>query len=279
MRRNWNAVLAICALAGFVFPVFGQSTLVSGNAAPHVPHPYTAKFQITSKQTLANGTTITRESTEIQVVDSEGRRLTALTTQATERISERSTVRVYDPVAKTSTGWSVPGKSARVLKLLPVRASGPMNLTCWSTGIPQGTTTAPGPFERPAGDTAVGIGGFAGGINAGDSQSRLSSSGTTRENLGTQTIQGVVATGTRITHTTPTGAAGNDGPLVSTREVWNATSLGLIVRLVTDDPRNGKRTKELVELNQSEPELATFQPPEGYQIVIEPEMHEVPCAQ
>jgi hypothetical protein len=47
---------------------------------------------------------------------------------------------------------------------------------------------------------------------------------------------------------------------------------------VTDDPRTGKRTRELVELSQSEPDPATFQPPEGYEVVTQ-ELHEVPCQQ
>ena len=76
--------------------------------------------------------------------------------------------------------------------------------------------------------------------------------------------------------TTPAGADGNDASLVRTIETWNARSIGLIVRTVSDDPRTGKRTKDLVELNQGEPEPAAFQPPEGYEIVIE-DMHEVSC--
>jgi len=88
----------------------------------------------------------------------------------------------------------------------------------------------------------------------------------------------VEATGRRTTVTTPAGAIGNDAPLVRTTEVWNARSIGLTVRTVSDDPQTGKRTKDLVELNQSEPDPAMFQPPEGYEIRTV-EFHEIPCSQ
>ncbi len=85
--------------------------------------------------------------------------------------------------------------------------------------------------------------------------------------------------------TTATGApaatrdvtVGNDAPLVRTIETWHAKSLPLVVRSVTDDPRTGKRTQELVELNQSEPDPGLFELPEGYRVVTS-EPHEVACS-
>ena len=271
MRLNTNTLFAVCALAGFALPVFGQSTLVSGNAAPRARHPYTAKFQITSEQTLASGTTITHERTEIEAVDSEGRRLTATSFHASEQIPQRTTFNVNDPVARTTTNWMVPGKSARVQQRPPAPQPGQSGSTCWTTGIPQVTTVPVSPDHAPGTVTAS--------VGAGEAavapQRRMAM---TREDLGTPTIPGVVATGIRTTRTTPAGAEGNDAPLVRVTEIWNAKSLGLIVREVREDPVTGKQTKELVELSQSEPDPATFQPPEGYEVVTQ-EMHEVPCQQ
>jgi hypothetical protein len=262
MRRNRNAALAMCVLAGFAFPVFGQGGIGSGNATPRAPHPYTAKFQITSEQTLANGTTITHESTEIQVVDSQGRHLSEIVTPATDLRPERTSFHVFDPVARTNTSWMVPGTKATVLKMAPPPEPGSTRATCFSTS---GASTAEA-LERQPGEMPPQM-----------IQPRGTAMTSSRENLGTQTIQGVVATGSRSTMTTPAGVDGNDAPLVRTTETWNARSIGLVVRTVTDDPRTGKRTKELVELNQGEPEPAAFQPPEGYEIVNQ-EMHEVSCA-
>jgi hypothetical protein len=273
MRIGLGGVLLACVVAGFALPGLGQSTLGSGAVVQRAPHPYTAKFQITSEQTLANGTTITHESTEIMAVDSQGRRLTVTSFPMRNQTPERTTFIVYDPVARTNTNWMVPGKSANVRKMPPPPQRGEAGPTCWTAGTPQGTTVPLSP-DRTTGTVTA-------SVSMGEATlipRRTGAKETAREDLGTQTIQGVLATGTRMTSTTPTGAEGNDAPLVRVNEVWNAKSLGLVVREVTDDPRTGKRTKELVELSQSEPDPATFQPPEGYEIVTE-EMHEVPCRQ
>jgi hypothetical protein len=196
--------------------------------------------------------TITHESTEIQVVDSEGRHLTEIVTPATDRMPERSTFHVTDPVARTNTSWTIPGTKATVFKMPPLPEPGTIRLAC-NTVAPEAGEMAPQVVQPARAATT-----------------------TSRENLGTQEIQGVMATGSRSTMTTPAGVDGNDAPLVRTIETWNARAIGLVVRTVSDDPRSGKRTKELVELNQSEPEPSAFQPPEGYEIVIQ-QMHEVSC--
>ncbi len=277
-------MLGVCAVVCLGMPVFGQSGTGIGlgtglgiGAVQHVRQPYTAKFKTTSVQTLANGTTITRESMETIAVDSERRRLNATFTPATGQAPEHTSFHVFDPVARTNISWTVPGKSATV-QPMPPRQTGQTGSTCWTSGLPQGTAGI-APSERPTGTATTLI--EIGGSRIGESlpaRPGASADETLQEDLGTQTIQGVAAKGTRTTHTIPVGAIGNDAPLVRTMEVWTAQPLGLAVRQVTDDPRMGKRTRELTELSQSEPDAATFQPPEGYEIVTE-ELHEVPCAQ
>ncbi len=98
-----------------------------------------------------------------------------------------------------------------------------------------------------------------------------------REDLGTATIQGLVANGHRSTFTTPVGRVGNDQPLVRTVEMWFAASLGLEVRRIIDDPQTGRSDRELVNLDASEPPASAFQPPEDYKVNVE-ELHPVACA-
>jgi hypothetical protein len=74
----------------------------------------------------------------------------------------------------------------------------------------------------------------------------------------------------------PVGQIGNDRELVTTNEIWTAANLGIPVREVNDSPQGGKTTTEVVSLDLSEPALPTFQPPEGYEVVIE-ELHKVTC--
>jgi hypothetical protein len=100
------------------------------------------------------------------------------------------------------------------------------------------------------------------------------------EFLGTETIQGFVARGSRVTQTTAGGAMGNNGELVSTRESWqtNASGIGLTVREVDEDPVNGKRITELEKFSLGAPDPVSFQPPKGYEIVTR-EIHPAACQQ
>jgi hypothetical protein len=50
----------------------------------------------------------------------------------------------------------------------------------------------------------------------------------------------------------------------------------MTVREINDDPQSGKRTTELVNLSQTEPDAVLFEPPEGYEVVTEG-VHEVAC--
>jgi len=94
--------------------------------------------------------------------------------------------------------------------------------------------------------------------------------------LGTTTVDGLEAHGHRFTTTVQPGEIGNDEPIVTIREVWTSSVIPWPVREVTDDPRSGKRTRELVDLTESEPDPTTFQPPEGYSVSAE-ELHQVTC--
>ena len=94
------------------------------------------------------------------------------------------------------------------------------------------------------------------------------------EELGTAKIQGLDVRGHRTTIKTPIGAVGNSAILLETRERWYAIDPGLnflTVRMVENDLLNGKRTKELVKFDQSEPDPSVFHPPAGYEIVTVPE--------
>jgi len=84
------------------------------------------------------------------------------------------------------------------------------------------------------------------------------------EQLGQQSIDGVLVTGERITNVIPAGKVGNDQPITRTREVWTAPDLKLVMKEVFDDPRNGETTVELENFSRENPPIARFQPPVGY---------------
>ena len=92
---------------------------------------------------------------------------------------------------------------------------------------------------------------------------------TSTESLGTQSIDGVVAQGTRITRVIPTGAQGNDGPITITTDSWNSPDLHLTLLTVTTDPRSGVQTTRYSNFSRAEPDPALFLVPGGYSIVDE----------
>ncbi len=88
-----------------------------------------------------------------------------------------------------------------------------------------------------------------------------------RESLGTQTIEGVLAEGSRTTVTYPTGAIGNDRPITTTTETWTSPELKMVVLSHASDPRNGESTTRLTNVSRAEPDPSLFQVPAGYEII------------
>jgi hypothetical protein len=89
---------------------------------------------------------------------------------------------------------------------------------------------------------------------------------TQTQDLGTQTINGVPATGTRITTTIPAGAIGNQQPIQIVKETWTSTALKVPVQIKTDDPRFGTSTTELTNIVQAEPDASLFVVPSDYTV-------------
>jgi hypothetical protein len=248
------------ALAALTLPAIAQ---VAVTLPDQKPHPYTAEFKTTTVQALANGTTITRQSTQTEARDSAGRYM-RIATQETRTLDGQQWTHGYvdDPVALTNTNWDSNTKKATVLHL-PAKEE---QKGCWTNNAGTFRTAYGGQSLAPS---------PAMHLAEAHTQARPST-----ENLGTTTIQGVEATGRRTTTTIPSGQAGNDQPIVITHETWMSRGLGfgLVLRYVTDDPRSGVTTREVTNLTQGEPDPALFQPPDGYEVKTE-ELHQVACAQ
>lgn len=86
------------------------------------------------------------------------------------------------------------------------------------------------------------------------------------ESLGTQTINGVSAEGTRVTHTIPAGQIGNDRPIVSVSERWYSPDLQIVVKSTRNDPRFGTTTYTVTNIQKSEPAAALFTVPSDYTV-------------
>jgi hypothetical protein len=80
-------------------------------------------------------------------------------------------------------------------------------------------------------------------------------------------MEGVTATGTRVTTTIPTGQIGNDRPIVITDETWDSPDLNTIVYSKHHDPRTGDIEYRLRNINRNEPPATLFQVPAGYSVI------------
>jgi hypothetical protein len=85
------------------------------------------------------------------------------------------------------------------------------------------------------------------------------------ESLGTRDFQGITAGGTRRTQTIPPGQQGNALQLVITNETWLSPQFGNMMA-ISDDPRRGRSTAEVVELHQGAPDPSLFSPPKDYTV-------------
>lgn len=224
--------------------------------------PYAAKFKITDVRVLADGTTITRESLTTQARDSAGRTAYVTTMVSGSGDGKPSSVAVVkDPTAGAEIIWQSRLKQASVIEFPPPD----QRHGCWRAE--SGALVEHYPSQKSDSDTSDPQ------PSATDLPPSLAAQ---RRDLGTSIMNGVEVNGVQVTTTIPAGESGNDRPLVTTFEYWQAPSLGLTLRSVHSDPRDGTVTKELVSLDRGEPDPALFQPPEGYEVITQ---KMIPCAE
>lgn len=86
------------------------------------------------------------------------------------------------------------------------------------------------------------------------------------EALGTQTIEGVTAEGTRVTRTIPVGAIGNDKAIQIVTERWYSNDLQTVVLVKHSDPWWGESTVRLTNISRTEPPASLFAVPSNYAV-------------
>jgi len=201
--------------------------------------PYSAQASTQFTQTLADGTHIQRSNTATVARDSQGRTRSEQTVSSIGRLAAsggtpKTTVFIHDPVASMSY---VLDATAHTVRQMQISQHG-----------------------RGAGAAAAGQGkphGRGGPANAN----------ATTEELGTQVIQGLSATGKRITRTVAAGAAGNDRAIQVTTETWYSPDLQMVVMSKTSDPRFGESVYQLTNITRAEPDPTMFTVPSGYTVV------------
>jgi len=288
------------------FPAFGQGLIAfsgngggtpdggfQGTATFHVPlmssprvinAPYSGQQAHETVQTLADGTHITRQMmgpSAMTYRDSQGRVRTEQ--QFGGGIGNLKNVptlvQIDDPVSGFAYIMDDVNRVAHRVALVPAGQRTSAALGRRPNTAPTTTTTTAG-GGGGGGGSSVRMGVLSGtigppaegqanrpagvGVRANITPDQIST-----ESLGTQTVDGVQAQGTRITRVIPTGAQGNDAPITITTDNWHSADLQLTLLTVTTDPRSGVQTTKYNNFSQAEPDPALFMVPSGYSIVDE----------
>jgi hypothetical protein len=91
------------------------------------------------------------------------------------------------------------------------------------------------------------------------------------EDLGSQTMEGVLVTGTRTTRTIPAGEIGNERPINIVIEVWTSPELQTVVMSKRTDPRMGEQTFRLTNIVRTEPDASLFAVPADFKVLDAPQ--------
>ncbi|MBV8551672.1 MAG: hypothetical protein JOY54_10250 [Acidobacteriaceae bacterium] len=255
------------------FGPIGITAAMAGPMATIAGAPYSADAVTQRVQVLADGNRIELTTTGSVARDSQGRirRDEALPGLTSNNGDAPHLVMIEDPVA--GVHWTLDAQTKTAIKMPFAQAK-----TQGKAGAAGAFVPPPlGPDKvwfvsssgtPPAGPPLPPPGAIATFINKDLSASDSNSSKT---DLGTQTIEGVAAQGTRITRTIPAGAVGNAQPLVITTETWYSPDLKVLVMTKTSDPRMGETTYKLTNIQRSEPPASLFQVPDDYTIKDHPE--------
>ncbi len=212
--------------------------------------PFSAVAVSETTQTLADGNHINRKTQTNLFRDSQGRFRKEVTLPAIGPLAAsgqaHSFIEISDPVAGTSYVLEPDQKIARQMP-------GHMGM---GGGAGMGMKVKSG----PGGPGDVVFRTFK------DGKAGLPNANAKTESLGTQTIDGVNAEGTRTTRTIPAGEIGNESPITVVAERWYSADLQMDVKSTHSDPRFGNTTYTLTNIQRAEPAATLFAVPSDYTI-------------
>jgi hypothetical protein len=202
--------------------------------------PFSATASTETTQTLQDGTSIHRTTTSTLYRDSLGRSRNEVTLSGFGPLQAsgkpHTMITIADPVAGSRYMLDAENKIAHQMVM---RGHG-----------------APSPEQEAAFEQKM--------------QARLqkeeASGAVKKDSLGTQTINGVAAEGTRITHTIAAGQIGNDKAIQIVFERWFSPDLQVVVKSARSDPRFGTTTYTLTNVQRTEPAAALFAVPSDYTV-------------
>jgi hypothetical protein len=244
------------------FGAAGVTGAIAGPDATIAGAPYSAQATTERVQILADGNRIQQTSSGNVARDSRGRIRHEEDLPAVSGGQEPPHfVNIEDPVA--GVHWTLDPQTKTAFKMQFIQMKLPAK-------------TAPGPLAAPPPIGPEKTWFFTASPSPANSVQILSKTllppdtNASKTDLGTQTIEGVSAHGTRTTRTIPAGAVGNEQPIVITTETWYSPDLKVLVMSKTEDPRMGETTYKLSNILRAEPPADLFQVPDDYTIKDKP---------
>lgn len=199
---------------------------------PVADAPFTATVDIVSKTKLPDGNFDIRTTTSHIARDTAGRiynERRALVPAAFQGEPAFLSAHIFDPSTRLSTFLDPLTHLARQRVLPP----------------------------RPAASNLPILGSHAGG--------RMSK----EEDLGEQTLSGMVLHGTRKSWTVPAALSGTGSEVVIVDQYWYSPDLSIYVMVQHDDPRTGEQIVAVKNISRAELDAALFAVPARYRIVDE----------
>lgn len=216
---------------GFGRRGFGPAGMMGPGVFSRTPvtgAPFMGVETVQRHEPLANGNSIDNQHQSKVWRDGQGRTRIEETFTPPGSTTAQTRIMISDPVAGYAYFLN-PTTSTAVKRQIPAPRSGTTNTDNPPTHTPPGATVS-------------------------------------TDNLGTQVVNGLSATGTKNTVTIAAGTHGNAQPMVTTREVWTSTVLKVPVKVSSTDPRGGTHDMNLTVSSQNEPDPALFQVPSTYTV-------------
>jgi hypothetical protein len=262
-QEKGNVVYQTTASAGII-----GSTGFDRASGPILGAPYSATITNESVQTLADGNRIVQTDTGTTARDSQGRTRQDTVLPTIGNLSAADAphlVFIHDPVAQTSYTLNLTEKTAQKMPVPPPFAGRASGATVIMRDVEGNGTPLPPPDDMPTVIPAPGPGMILERHLITSEQDQRNT-----EDLGSQTMEGVLANGVRTTHTIPAGEMGNERPITIVTEVWTSPELKTVVYSKRSDPRMGEQTFRLTNITRAEPNPSLFAVPADFKVVDGP---------
>ena len=272
-------ITASCAFAqekgNVIYTTAGAGIVTAGGfdgaSGPILGAPYSATITNESIQTLADGNRLVQTSTGSTARDSQGRTRQDTVLPPIGNLSAANAphlIFIHDPIAQTSYTLNLTEKTAQKMPALPPLGGGTAGVGGTVVAMKVEGNGAPLPPPDAMATTAAASGPSV------FFEKHLSTTGQDQgntEDLGSETMEGVLVNGVRMTHTIPAGQIGNYRPITIVSEVWTSPDLKTVVYSKRSDPRMGEQTFRLTNIVRTEPSSSLFAVPADFKIVDGPQ--------